>query len=29
MNAVQFDDVVTWVPLYLLLNRMIAAGKLP
>jgi len=25
----EFDDVVTWVPLYLLLNRMIAAGKLP
>jgi prepilin-type N-terminal cleavage/methylation domain-containing protein len=25
----QFDDIVTWVPRYILLNRMVAAGKLP
>lgn len=27
--AVEFDDVVTWIPLYILFNRMVAAGKLP
>ncbi len=25
----EFDDIVTWVPLYVLLNRMVTAGKLP
>lgn len=25
----QFDDIVTWVPLPVLLNRMVAAGQLP
>ena len=25
----EFDDVVTWVPRFLLINRMITAGKLP
>ena len=25
----EFDDIVTWLPLYVLLNRMVAAGKLP
>lgn len=25
----EFDDIVTWVPQYLLFNRMVAAGKLP
>jgi prepilin-type N-terminal cleavage/methylation domain-containing protein len=25
----EFDDIVTWVPLYALFNRMVAAGKLP
>ncbi len=27
--AGEFDDVVVWLPLYTLFNRMIAAGKLP
>jgi len=27
--AGEFDDVVTWIPRYMLLNRMVAAGKLP
>jgi hypothetical protein len=25
----EFDDIVTWVPRYVLLNRMVTAGKLP
>ena len=25
----EFDDIVTWIPPYILFNRMIAAGKLP
>ena len=25
----EFDDIVTWIPPYVLFNRMIAAGKLP
>lgn len=25
----EFDDIVTWIPSYILFNRMIAAGKLP
>jgi hypothetical protein len=25
----EFDDIATWVSPYILLNRMIAAGKLP
>jgi|SRR5688572_14106064 len=27
--AGEYDDIVTWLPLYTLLNRMVAAGKLP
>jgi len=27
--AGEFDDIVTWLPLYTLFNRMVAAGKLP
>ena len=25
----EFDDIVVWLPQYILLNRMVAAGKLP
>jgi len=25
----EFDDIVTWIPRYVLLNRMVSAGKLP
>ena len=28
-SAGEFDDIVTWLPLYVLFNRMVAAGKLP
>lgn len=27
--AGEFDDIVTWLPVYILFNRMITAGKLP
>lgn len=27
--AGEFDDIVTWLPRYILFNRMVAAGKLP
>jgi hypothetical protein len=25
----EFDDIVIWIPPYVLMNRMISAGKLP
>ena len=28
-SAGEFDDIVTWLPVYILFNRMITAGKLP
>lgn len=28
-SAGEYDDIVTWLPLYSLFNRMVAAGKLP
>lgn len=28
-SAGEFDDIVTWLPLYILFNRMVTAGKLP
>lgn len=28
-SAGEFDDIVTWLPLYVLFNRMVMAGKLP
>jgi hypothetical protein len=27
--AGEFDDIVVWLPRHLLINRMVAAGKLP
>ncbi len=29
VNGGEFDDIVTWIPPFVLFNRMIAAGKLP
>ena len=28
-NGGEFDDIVVWIPPYVLFNRMIAAGRLP
>lgn len=28
-TAGEFDDIVTWLPIYVLYNRMVTAGKLP